>query len=87
MPNNIFLKEIIMELWDTASNSGCYMLRTIDQGTGTLFHGACIVKNAVVKEHVVQQRQHYEDINTELAKPQGNLTEAQIANLNQIPSM
>ncbi len=73
-----------MELLDTASNSGCYMLRTVDQATGTIFHGACIVKNAMVKEHVIQQRQHFEDINTELAKPQGNLTDAQIKQLESI---
>tara|TARA_Y100001951_G_scaffold53895_1_gene42728 strand:+ start:1054 stop:1284 length:231 start_codon:yes stop_codon:yes gene_type:complete len=76
-----------MELVDTFSKSSCYILQTLDQGTGTIFHGAAIVKNAMVKEHVVQQRQHYEDINAELAKPSGNLTEAQIANLNAIPDM
>jgi hypothetical protein len=76
-----------MELVDTFSKSSCYILQTLDQGTGTIFHGAAIVKNAMVKEHVVQQRQHYEDINAELAKPSGNLTEKQIANLNAIPEM
>jgi len=76
-----------MELIDSASKSGCYLLQTLDQGTGTLFHGAAIIKNTMVKEHVVQQRQHYEDINAELAKPSGNLTEKQIANLNAIPDM
>ena len=76
-----------MELVDTFSKSGCYTLKTLDQGTGTVFHGAAIIKNTMVKEHVIQQRQHYEDINTELAKPAGNLTEKQIANLNAIPDM
>ena len=76
-----------MKLWDTASNSGCYILQTLDQGTGTLFHGASMVKNAAVAEHVIQQRQHYENINAELAKPSGNLTEEQIANLKAIPYM
>ena len=76
-----------MKLVDTVVKSSCYMLETLDQGTGTVFHGAAIIKNAMVKEHVVQQRQHYEDINAELAKPSGNLTEEQVANLNAIPSM
>ena len=76
-----------MELIDTISKSSCYALQTVDQATGTIFHGAAIIKNTMVKEHVIQQRQHYEDINAELAKPSGNLTEAQIANLNAIPDM
>ena len=76
-----------MELVDSISKSSCYLLETVDQATGTVFHGAAIIKNAMVKEHVVQQRQHYEEINAELAKPSGNLTEVQIANLNAIPDM